>query len=42
MRLEPLTRMLPQNCQIVWELSPRVSAEEILQSRAIWKERIGQ
>jgi len=42
MRLEPLTRMLPQNCQIVWELSPRVSAEEILQSRTIWKERIGQ
>jgi len=42
MRLELLTRMLPQNCQIVWELSPRVSAEEILQSRTIWKERIGQ
>jgi len=42
MRLEPLTRMLPQNCQIVWELSPRSSAEEIMQSRAIWKERFGE
>jgi sugar phosphate isomerase/epimerase len=42
MRLEPLTRMLPQNCQIVWELSPRLSAEEIMRSRAIWKERFGR
>src|SRR5437868_10260975 len=42
MRLEPLTRMLPQNCQIVWELSPRVSVTEIERSRAIWKERFGE
>jgi sugar phosphate isomerase/epimerase len=37
MRLEPLTRMLPQNCQIVWELSPRLSAEEIMQSERFGK-----
>jgi sugar phosphate isomerase/epimerase len=42
MKLERLTRMLPQNCQIVWELSPRLSAEEILRSRAIWKGRFGE
>jgi sugar phosphate isomerase/epimerase len=37
--LEGLTRMLPRNCQIVWELSPRRTAEEIAQSLQIWKER---
>jgi len=37
--LETLTRMLPADCQIVWELSPRRTAEEIAQSRAIWNER---
>jgi sugar phosphate isomerase/epimerase len=42
MKLERLTRMLPQNCQIVWELNPRLSAEEILRSRAIWKGRFGE
>ena len=42
MKLERLTRMLPQNCQIVWELSPRLSAEEVLRSRAIWKGRFGE
>jgi len=42
MKLEPLTRLLPENCQIVWELSPRLSSEEITQSRAIWKERFGE
>lgn len=42
MKLERLTRMLPQNCQIVWELSPHLSAEEILRSRAIWKGRFGE
>ena len=42
MRLEPLTRLLPSDCQIVWELSPRGSAEEVVQSRAIWKERFGE
>jgi len=42
MRLEPLTRLLPSDCQIVWELSPRRSAEEVAQSRAIWKERFGE
>ena len=42
MKLEPLTRLLPRNCQIVWELSPRLSSEEITESRAIWKERFGE
>lgn len=42
MKLELLTRMLPRNCQIVWELSPRLSAEEIIRSRTIWKERFGE
>jgi sugar phosphate isomerase/epimerase len=42
MRLEPLTRLLPSDCQVVWELSPRRTAEEIAQSRAIWKERFGE
>jgi hypothetical protein len=40
--LEGLTRMLPDDCQIVWELSPRRPAEEIAQSLAIWKERFGE
>jgi sugar phosphate isomerase/epimerase len=39
--LEALTRMLPQDCQIVWELSPRRTADEIAQSLALWKERLG-
>jgi sugar phosphate isomerase/epimerase len=38
-QLEPLTRMLPPDCQIVWELSPRRPAEEIAQAIAIWRER---
>ncbi|PYI88016.1 MAG: hypothetical protein DMF03_12095 [Verrucomicrobia bacterium] len=42
MRLEPLAHLLPSDCQIVWELSPRGSAEEVAQSRAIWKERFGE
>ena len=42
MRLEPLTHILPPDCQIVWELSPRRSAEEVARSRAIWKERFGE
>jgi len=33
---------LPENCQIVWELSPRLSSGEIIQSRGIWKERFGE
>jgi sugar phosphate isomerase/epimerase len=42
MRLEPLIHLLPSDCQIVWELSPRRSADEVMQSRAIWKERFGE
>ena len=42
MRLEPLIHILPPDCQIVWELSPRRSAEEVARSRAIWKERFGE
>jgi sugar phosphate isomerase/epimerase len=38
-QLEPLTRMLPNQCQLVWELSPRRTAEEISQSLTLWKER---
>ncbi len=40
--LESLTRMLPAACQIVWELSPRRTAEEIGQSLAIWNQRFGE
>lgn len=42
MKLELLTRMLPRDCAIVWELSPRRSAEEIMQARTIWRERFGE
>lgn len=42
MNLEPLYGLLPQNCQVVWKLSPHSSAEEIMRSRAIWKERFGE
>ncbi|MEY2493102.1 MAG: hypothetical protein QOH24_2053 [Verrucomicrobiota bacterium] len=41
MNLDPLTRMLPPDCQIVWELGPRRSTEEIERSLAIWKEHFG-
>jgi sugar phosphate isomerase/epimerase len=37
--LEGLTRMLPRDCQIVWELSPRRTAEEITEALEIWRER---
>lgn len=40
--LEPLTRMLPAGCQIVWELSPGRSTDEIARSRALWQERFGE
>ncbi len=40
--LEALTRMLPPDCQIVWELSPRRPTEEITESLAMWKERFGR
>jgi hypothetical protein len=33
--------MLPPDCQIVWELGPRRSTEEIERSLAIWKEHFG-
>jgi sugar phosphate isomerase/epimerase len=39
--LEGLTRMLPRNCRIVWELSPRRTAEEIREALEIWSERFG-
>lgn len=41
MKLDPLTRLLPRDCQIVWELGPGRSAEEIMRSRAIWKQHFG-
>ncbi len=39
--LERLTRLLPNDSQIVWELSPRRSAEEIAQSLSLWQARFG-
>ena len=37
-RLIPL---LPENCLFVWELSPRMTVEEIQGAHARWKERFG-
>ena len=42
MKLDALTRLLPPDCQVVWELGPDCSAEEIMRSRAIWKEHFGE
>lgn len=41
-QLDLLTRILPRDAQIVWELSPRVTAEEITRAREIWRERFGE
>lgn len=41
MPLEKLTRLLPKNCQIVWELSPRRPEEEVREGLARWKEIFG-
>jgi sugar phosphate isomerase/epimerase len=39
--LEKLVPLLPSNCQMVWELSPRKRPDEIRQSVEIWQERFG-
>jgi sugar phosphate isomerase/epimerase len=40
--LEKLVPLLPSDCQLVWELSPRKQPDEILRSVKLWKERFGQ
>ena len=37
--LEKLVPLLPNDCQLVWEMSPRKKVEEILRSVALWKKR---
>jgi sugar phosphate isomerase/epimerase len=40
--LEKLVPMLPPKCQLVWEMSPRKTAEQIRRSVTLWKERFGE
>ena len=40
--LAKLVPMLPKDCEWVWEMSPRKTAEEIQQSVKMWKERFGE
>ena len=40
--LEKLVPLLPSNCLFVWEMSPRKTADEILQSVQDWKKRFGE
>ncbi|HEY2711067.1 MAG TPA: TIM barrel protein [Chthoniobacterales bacterium] len=40
--LEKLVPLLPPSCLLVWEMSPRKTAEEIRRSVVIWKERFGE
>jgi sugar phosphate isomerase/epimerase len=40
--LEKLVPLLPSDCQMVWELSPRKRPDEILRSVKLWKERFGE
>lgn len=40
--LEKLVPLLPANCLFVWEMSPRLSSNEIRRSVDLWKERFGQ
>ncbi len=39
--LEKLVPLLPPTCLLVWEMSPRKTAEEIRRSVTLWKERFG-
>ena len=39
--LAKLVPLLPRDCVLVWEMSPRKSAEEIRRSIEIWKEHFG-
>ncbi len=40
--LKNLVPLLPADCSMVWELSPRKTAEEIRRSLATWKEHFGE
>jgi len=40
--LEKLVPLLPANCLFVWEMSPRLTADEICRSVQLWKERFGE
>lgn len=41
-RLKKLVPLLPENCQFVWEMSPRKTADEIRESLARWKDTFGE
>jgi sugar phosphate isomerase/epimerase len=40
--LKKLVPLLPRDCQLVWEMSPRKTAEEIRESLAVWKANFGE
>lgn len=40
--LKKLVPLLPENCQFVWEMSPRKTADEIRESLARWKDTFGE
>lgn len=40
--LAELTRLLPESCQMVWELSPRRTRDEIVQARALWQQHFDE
>ncbi|MEP6602788.1 MAG: TIM barrel protein [Spartobacteria bacterium] len=40
--LAKLVPLLPKDCQFVWEMSPRKTAEQIQRSVAQWKEKFGE
>jgi sugar phosphate isomerase/epimerase len=42
MKLDRLVPLLPSNCPLVWEMSPRRTVEEIRRSVVTWKEHFGE
>jgi sugar phosphate isomerase/epimerase len=40
--LEKLVPLLPANCLFVWEMSPRMTADEIRRSVQVWREHFGE
>jgi sugar phosphate isomerase/epimerase len=40
--LDRLVPLLPRNCALVWEMSPRKTADEIRRSVETWKEHFGK
>jgi sugar phosphate isomerase/epimerase len=40
--LDRLVPLLPRNCALVWEMSPRKTADEIRRSVETWKEHFGE